>query len=211
MQSHHALLARFSGAAEPHVDQLLRDHFFVDRKNNPDVQVLVRDVFTIEDSRALYERASMTPILLENVLVCLCGDITEEAQQALLKLMEEPQRKSKFLMLVHRSTRLLPTLLSRFHIVTPEASALDHASSEGASFLAGTPAERLRTVAELVQDVPHAVIDEFLDGVELLLYSRGAAPGILREVLFVRARINLRGAPKKQLLEHLACTLPQLG
>lgn len=208
MQSHHALFLRFRNKDDIHVDELLRTHYGVELKGNPDVHIFTRDVFTIEDSRSLALRASMAPYNAENILVCICTDISEEAQQALLKLFEEPHAQTRFLLLVHRSLRVLPTLLSRVETLSDSGAALGTQSTIHAKeFLQKSAGERVQYVTSLAKSATPAELDELLDGIERTFYEEGGATGALREVLFVRSRIHARGASKKQLLEHLALSL----
>src|SRR3990167_8910635 len=66
-----------------------RFNFFAD--NNPDVHVREFEKFGIEDSRWLTGAAALRSSSGQALFVLGVASITSEAQQALLKLFEEPQ------------------------------------------------------------------------------------------------------------------------
>ncbi|MEK7108920.1 MAG: hypothetical protein AAB919_00595, partial [Patescibacteria group bacterium] len=68
--------------------------------------------FGVDDSRELTARASLKVLGETTVFLIGASSMTSEAQQALLKLFEEPQKGVIFVFLIPHGT-LLPTLRSR--------------------------------------------------------------------------------------------------
>src|SRR3989344_8617160 len=68
--------------------------------------------FGIDEARALTQLASLKNISGEAVFLLALGSITSEAQQALLKLFEEPQLGTVFILVVPHGI-LVATLRSR--------------------------------------------------------------------------------------------------
>lgn len=69
------------------------------------------------------------------MLIQSSGNMTPEAQNSLLKLLEEPPEGTKFILLCQNRSRLLPTILSRVRVLNsakvPLESALQHYKEQG--------------------------------------------------------------------------------
>lgn len=70
------------------------------------------DEFLIEDARAV-ERESYIAEKDEKIIVIMANSFRIEAQNSLLKLLEEPPRNIKFLIVAPSKNLLLPTIRSR--------------------------------------------------------------------------------------------------
>lgn len=82
-----------------------------------DLTILVAGSFLVENSRQL---KSLTGRALTGETRCLLvafDRINEEAQQALLKLLEEPPAGTVFILLSPGTTILLPTIISRLEVI----------------------------------------------------------------------------------------------
>src|SRR5258707_1227686 len=77
----------------------------------PPIQGEKYERFGIDDARKLIDLASLKNFQ-ETIFLVEVSAITSEAQQALLKLFEEPQRGTTFILVVPHGV-LLPTLKSR--------------------------------------------------------------------------------------------------
>lgn len=73
------------------------------------------DKIFIDQVRRLQQRAMLRPVRSRHKLFMIEGlDVaTEQAQNALLKLLEEPPGGTVFILIAHRETPLLPTIVSR--------------------------------------------------------------------------------------------------
>lgn len=177
-----------------------------------DVQHIVVSQLGIDDTRMLVELAAKQPIQFEHrsFVVC-CSSITKEAQNALLKLFEEPPQQSIFYLIIPHESLLLPTLKSRFVRTVHPAVRAENANT--AAFLNASYADRIAMVTDM-QKAKNA------DGMAALATAVGATisknihqypPEAVKEVLFVESHIRVKGASKKMLLEHLALSLPVRG
>ena len=145
--------------------------------------------------------------------------MTSEAQQALLKLFEEPQPGIIFVLLVPQGA-LMPTLKSRFlpypHMLTE--AALTHARAQ--AFLHMTYTQRSAWIAELLSEEDHAreQVRSFFDELESVLHAElskaagerhAALVRGLGDIATLRKYLSDRSPSLKMLLEHLAATLPK--
>ncbi len=191
--------------------------------DSPDVFVLSREKFGIDDSRELRGRAALRATSGRALFVVAASSITSEAQQALLKLFEEPQRGAVFVLIVPHGV-LLPTLRSRCLPYPAELSAAlageGDARERAHAFLAAAYKERTALIAALVKDDGEDVRARsraFLNALELELHRRfskanGAgkhslAEG-LSEIAALRSYLSDRSPSLKMIFEHLAASLP---
>lgn len=164
----------------------------------------------IDEARALTFEASLRPRVGDRrLLVVPVRTLTSEAQQALLKLLEEPPATTSFLFIVPDGMALLPTLLSRFFTISSEVGeAVD--TTAFAEFRAATLAERLDLITKRLAKKDVVWVETLRLGLgEYLATQHTRGGGVeLRSLSFVLTRLNTRGASNKLLLEELALSLP---
>ena len=136
------------------------------------------------------------------------GSTTTQAQQALLKLLEEPQQGTTFVLLVPHGT-LLPTVRSRMMRYPQEV--VGEKSQSVSKFLKSSQKERSDEIAKLLKDDDGAKerAREFINALEQELHKKKAYKG-LEEIQVVRNYLGDRSASLKMLLEHLAVALPTI-
>lgn len=84
--------------------------------NHPDIYIIGKEkTATISDVRELIRRSTLKPNDGDKqiFIVCNAGKLREEAQNALLKLFEEPPESVAIFLLTESRSSLLPTVLSR--------------------------------------------------------------------------------------------------
>jgi len=175
-----------------------------------DVLHIVRDRFSIDDARDLVALSWQTPFENEHrVFVILTRDIASEAQNALLKLLEEPPVYALFYLLMPKTAVLLPTLLSRLRVETEDRPASTLANESFATFHAASYAERLELIAQKTKEKDFRWIEDVLLGCEYFatLPNKNDAQ-LLSSILMCRQYIAYKGASAKMLLEDLALALP---
>ncbi len=87
---------------------------------NPDVVVLRYGLFSVEDARRVSELAAGAPFAGDyKVIIITASRVYHEAQNALLKLFEEPPRETYLFLVLPTLGSLLPTLRSRVQILNP--------------------------------------------------------------------------------------------
>ena len=165
---------------------------------------------TIDVVRTLIQAAYRRPADGETKQTILVATefITEEAQQALLKIVEEPPASTKFVFVLPRGYTLLPTLESRFERRDSGEDVID--SSLFQNFRKAPYAERLALIEESVKKKDHAWQANIKRGLvgHILAHHQTLEPVILSELEYVARTLLTRGASNKFLLEHLALTLP---
>lgn len=167
--------------------------------------------FGIEESRALIDLSSLKNTNGKALFFIGIGSITSEAQQALLKLFEEPQEGSVFVLLVPHGT-LLPTLKSRFLEYGQKLTA-GKSSGEAKEFLSWSYKKRSDWIAALLKDEDDAKehVRTFFGELEAELYPKIADKEIraaLGELAHFRQYLSDRAPSLKMILEHFAATLP---
>ena len=155
--------------------------------------------FGIDDARALVAQASLRR---EGDSTYLIGTSTlaTEAQQALLKLFEEPREGLQFILVAPHGT-LLPTLRSRM-MEYPTKAHHDAAQRVSA-----------KDIPALIKEEDKERVREFLDAIESQLRPRIGEPKVraaLADVAMVRDYLRDRSPSLKMLLEHLVLSLSAL-
>lgn len=164
----------------------------------------------IDDVRTLISNAYRRPDGEASVRTMIIATefITEEAQQALLKIVEEPPQSTAFIFVIPHGYRFLPTLESRFERSTMASSGV--APKSFVSFKSASVKERMDLIESAVKRKDHDWYQEIKNG--LTLYLKDSSHTLPREALseleYVLRLLLTRGASNKFLLEHLALTLP---
>lgn len=170
--------------------------------------------FGIEEARELIALAGLKNFT-EATFFVAASSITSEAQQALLKLLEEPQAGTAFVLLLPHGT-LLPTVRSRM-LPHPTLGGGDApAVKEAAEFLKSSAKERSALLAQMLkkddEEVKERILD-FVNALEALLVEgvgRSEVRAGLADIAQVRSYLRDRSPSLKMLLEHLALALPRV-
>lgn len=165
--------------------------------------------FGIDDVRALTMAAYRTPAVGERLgIVVILQTMTVEAEQALLKLLEEPPLTTAFLFCVPESVFILPTLLSRFSVVGGNIERPLTASFS--EFVSLSVPDRITLIGEKITEKDINWQQEIKQGTLSYLTKRKEvlAPEVVATLYYVVEHFLTRGASNKQLLEELAFTLP---
>ena len=167
--------------------------------------------FGIDESRELIALSSLKNFN-EAVFLIGAASITSEAQQALLKLFEEPQKGTTFVLLVPHGA-LLPTLKSRM-LPYPELSAVtENSSLYAVQFLKRGGKERSDFIAKMLKDEEGTKerVRDFVNALEIELVKdiKKNRQG-LQDLAMVRDYVGDRAPSLKMLLEHLALSLPTI-
>lgn len=175
--------------------------------NKVDFVEVIEPKLSIDTVRGLIDQAYMRPFAPEGqrAIVVVCDQILVEAQNALLKVLEEPPGHTNFYFIISDHSRLLPTLRSRFYVLD-EAAGRDVAVFD--VFLQLSFAERLALIAEKTTAKDVAWQQSILSGAEQLYLEGRMSSKSALEVLFVKKHLQGPGAASKMLLEHLALVIP---
>lgn len=183
-------------------------------ETHADAEMHVREFESlgVDDSRELVRLAGMrsvgTQLFLYRVHSC-----TREAQNALLKLFEEPPARTHFFLCVARPHDILPTLRSR--VWTLVSGSSDEGKEDRIDeFMHASPAQRIALLEPIVKNKDILAAQRLLMGVETQLHThgmRGPNTAALKHIIDVRRVLNDKGVSLKVLLESIALTLPPLS
>jgi len=183
---------------------------------DPDVHLIKVERFGIGEARELRGSAAFKSVKGRALFVIGVSSMTTEAQQALLKLFEEPQEGAVFVLLVPQGT-LIATLRSRFipypRISTSDVEIRHRMSKFVKRFLALSLNDRSKEVADILkkEEGQKENVRELLLGLEEGLrphLKKQEVRRALEDVVKIRSYVNDRSASLKMLLEHLALSLP---
>ena len=179
---------------------------------HPDVHIYVWEKLNIDEARSLTAEASFKSVSDRSLFLLSAGSISHDAQQALLKLFEEPQAGTSFVLLTPPGT-LIPTLRSRFVDYPEKVQEEEAATAPATKFLKSAYKERSAQVTALLKEEDGAKerVREFLNMLEQVLHKKikeKEGRVALEDIALVRGYLADRSASLKMLLEHLAATLP---
>ena len=179
-------------------------------RGNPDLFARTYRQFVIDDARELRDRASSRGIAGgKRIFIIATPSMTSEAQNALLKTLEEPPADALFFFVVPSPHTLLPTLRSRAHMLSLERPEKEE-MVDTKEFLAALPAKRLDMLKPLLEKDADEKRDlgamlAFLAALERRLEHN---PEGLTSVYRARKYIGDRGALVRPLLEQVALLVP---
>jgi DNA polymerase III delta prime subunit len=199
---HHALL--YIG-----VDSFDVEHFSKQQKSTNDIIVQRYNEFRINDARQLIALATQTPVhQSRQCFVVIANSIAVEAQNALLKLLEEPPAVSSFVFVLPQNT-LLPTIRSRFMIMSSKAKEVD-LPAIFADFVSEAIPARLSRIATVVEKKDVTTFGVMRDGLIQYLAKKKRGLTVLQvtRLHWLVIQMQLRGASLKMLWEDVAFTIP---
>lgn len=194
---------------------------------HPDLAVFSYEgLFPIDHARRITTFASQAPVQGDQKLIVIAaGRLFPPAQNALLKLFEEPSEGTTLILIVPAIGMLLPTLRSRLIELPREEGTIDEAAQV---FLSASSAEREKTVAKLVARVKSDKDEEKqaarMDAVRLcegLTHAAYAALAkangdekqhlisFLRDLDRFMPILHTSSAPLKLIFEHLLIVMPE--
>jgi DNA polymerase III delta prime subunit len=117
--------------------------------------------FQVDDSRALTMQAQIkTPEGKKMIFLIFANSINHQAQNALLKMLEEPSARTYFFIVIPKVDNLLPTFLSRAVVVRRNYADLNNQKISNAKEVKEmTIADRLKFVEKLVKDIKDEKVD----------------------------------------------------
>lgn len=177
---------------------------------NSEVYIREFNSLGIDDSRELIHLAQMrslgTQIFMYRAHTC-----TREAQNALLKLFEEPPHNTHFFLCVSGVRDVLPTLLSRVWVIDPTNGK--NASNFGKEFIQAAAGTRMQLLEQIIKDKDVPQAGKLLSEIEMELRKQNAHvthTQALQHIVDVRRVLNDKGASLKVLMESVALTTPVL-
>jgi replication-associated recombination protein RarA len=206
--NHHAyLLLGEKEAGESYLESVFSD-LGISPTANPDVWFVETDVFGVDDARKLSEDAQAKAFGSKKVFILDASRFTPEAQNALLKIFEEPPVNTHFFVFAHNENMFLPTLLSRMQTVRLER--VKENDKEAENFLHLSLAKRIifaRKFADEKEERGTGALASFIDSLLLLLKNSNASLANLEKVFKIRLFAEDSSAMSRLIIEHLALVL----
>lgn len=204
----------------------------MEMRGNPDVAVLRYGLLSVEDARQVSELATGAPFVGDyKVVIIAATRAYHEAQNALLKIFEEPPKGTYLFLILPSLGGLLPTLRSRVQVLTTNVdircphSECGHRMSNipeiAQEFLKATKEERTALIKKLTSGKDEEDRREnrdtaiaLVNGIEAAIYSCGSRTSTehvaaLSDIATLRVHLYDRSAPVKMILEHLSLTIPK--
>lgn len=227
---HHAFVIEGDTLqTRPVLFDFLKKEFGMDAGHN-DLILLDRGDFGIENVQEIVDVNSRKPTVgMYKVIVVGLHSISHQAQNAILKTLEEPRPGTFIFILTNTSAIFLPTILSRVQVVRSLNSAGANANTNNAvanidldakKFIKSSPIERLAQIKEILdlksdEEIGDAEIFAFVQEVEKLALelaqsSKDFGARTLIAQIFTKVEDYMRDASssKKLLLEYTALRLP---
>ncbi|MEK7100928.1 MAG: hypothetical protein AAB921_02400 [Patescibacteria group bacterium] len=196
-------------AGEPHADFVVFEY----------------GLFSVEDARAVAQFASSAPVAGDAKMVVIAATrIFHEAQNALLKLFEEPPQSVVMALIVPSVGQLLPTLRSRVVVLSSEGAP----ASPARAFIALTPEAREKFLGKLLDrtkgekdEDKQAARGELLALVEDLIREtyrakekasekdKESLTAFLADLSAFLPILHERSAPLKLIVEHVLLVYPR--
>ncbi len=143
------------------------------------------------------------------LIIIELSSATQEAQNALLKMIEEPQGKTKFIFIIPSRFVFLETLRSRSEIIKFEESFLDEQESFFNVFISGRLIEQLEEIKRLIdtdsfKQEQRRTLFSFLTHFEIFIRQKPEYKNFTPFIWKARSFIDAQGASSKLILESLA-------
>ncbi len=197
----------------------LQDFFVRDLQfsvqNNPDFYSAEFDVMKAEDTENIIIAHSNKPISGDKKIFILKSNfITEQAQNKLLKIFEEPRGDTHFFLLIPSANGIIPTLKSRMMIISSKQD-LDESSIDVKKFLDGSVGQRMEEIKDLMEKIK----DEEKSKIEVIKFIN-VLETQLKDTIGVKNNVKLfehiekirhyageQSPSLKMILEYLALTI----
>jgi DNA polymerase III delta prime subunit len=188
----------------------------IDRNNNPDFIFREYQNIGIDDAKEIKKLHDTVPVSVpyKKIFILSFDNITIEAQNALLKLLEEPNDYAYFFLVVRSKDILIPTIKSRLHYLnTGDIENIYKKDAE--SFIFSNINKRLDYIKKLVDDISKEkktkkdAID-FVVAIETILASDNKIKNkiaLYDTINMAKKYLNDRAPSVKMLLESIALSI----
>jgi len=201
------------------LEKLFKKEFDFPISGNPDFWYGEYDVLDVDDSRKLKDLHQNKPTVFnKKIFVVNANFITEKAQNAMLKLFEEPSGQTHFFLIMPSSQNIIPTLKSRMIILEHEESS--SSSVNGINFIKVSIGERMEIIKKLMDSISDEEKSKMeavslINSIEMELKNKTdflktdkKQLKVFEEIEKIRQYASDASPSLKMLLEYLAISLP---
>ncbi|MFA6340812.1 MAG: hypothetical protein WCX27_01030 [Candidatus Paceibacterota bacterium] len=179
---------------------------------NPDFWYGEYDVLDVDDSRKIKSLHGNRPTAGDRkIFVVKTNFITEKAQNAMLKLFEEPRGDTHFFLIIPSAHGLIETLKSRMNIVNQYGKG--SSVIDPGNFLKMGMGERFEAIKKLMENISDEEkskmeVVKFMNAIEADLHANGKKDlKVLEDIGKMRQYASEQSPSLKMILEYLALTL----
>jgi DNA polymerase III delta prime subunit len=192
-------------------------------KANPDFLLIEKESFGIDDARDLERWATGKPLIGEiKVSLVAAKSITFEAQNALLKVLEEPTLGTYIFIKLENLGGILPTFISRVRVLNiPKDNKRENifdknnTKDKSYNFFNSKIKERLSIIHSLSKKEDKDNMKEIIKNLEIISYQNytsvitrdNSKTQAMKNILTAKIFAATRGSSPKMLLEWLSCVL----
>ena len=219
---HHAYVITASSLSSGlgHIEKFVAESMGVPFHGNPDVFVGNYPTFNIDDLSDVVSMHQRVPMGSKKVLVLSANNITTQAQNSLLKMIEEPTLRTHFFICLPTPSILLPTVLSRVQVIdlrnsekgASDAGEKNDTEKAAQLFLKNSIPERLLQVKELLAELDKELITkedvfQLVSAVLRLAHLKDKTGSNLEVISRVADYMRDPSSSIKMLLEYAALRL----
>lgn len=193
---------------------------------NPDVVVLRYSVCSVEHARKIVSYVAQSGLSGQKLIVVAAERLFHEAQNALLKVFEEPPVGTTIVLIVPSVGMLLPTLRSRLttlpsleggvrRTISPEAQAFIQGSGDEREKIVQKLLDRTKSDKDTEKQRARVEAQEIVSGITETVHNAwrkkptAETELLLQELTVFTPMLYQPSAPLKLIFEHLLLTVPK--
>lgn len=205
---HHANIILSEDDSKDFVEINLVENLNFKTSGSPDFLFLKKESLGIDDARE-FEKWAIKKPLSGNFKASLISveSITSEAQNAMLKVIEEPKEGTYFFIRIPNLGGILPTFLSRVRVLERGNRNKDNQNDSADKFMSLTAGARISLVQKLARSDKKGDMKEIISGLEKASYKDGVGYSKMKKIMLSKIYASAKGSSSKMLLEWLACVL----
>ncbi|MFA5651878.1 MAG: hypothetical protein WC933_00760 [Candidatus Paceibacterota bacterium] len=199
--------------------------------NNPDFWYGEFDVMDVDDGRAIKASHQNRPTVGDKkIFVVSANFITEKAQNAMLKLFEEPRGDTHFFLVIPSLQNIIPTFRSRLFVIDTNETGNSLLATRSADFSLINPKQFLKMPIgermEAVKKICGSISDEEESKIEIIKFINSLETELKKKINFlktesdeirifeeiekIRQYAGEQSPSLKMLLEHISLIAPVL-
>lgn len=211
-QLHHAyvLVSSTLEAAKNELERFITKDLGIEFHGNPDVFVGEYGSVGIDDLSdivSMHQRVAIGP---KKIIILLTTGLSLQAQNSILKMIEEPTINTHFFISIPSASLLLPTVLSRVHLI--ELDSEQSINPKVAKFISSSVPERLEIVKEMLSELDKEKISkedvvQYISSVMEEVNKKDKSPETLSVLSRVTDYLRDPSSSLKMLFEYLSLRL----
>jgi DNA polymerase III delta prime subunit len=211
---HHAYLLEGGLKTITEIINFLKKEVNFNTQNNQNFFQERFDNFGIDEARKIKDLQSKKSTTEDKqIFILQINSITSQAQNALLKVFEEPASATHFFIIVPSVDVLLPTLRSRLMLIGNKIEEDKETLDLVENFLSQKPAQRLELIKNLLEDKTKSIFflktlrGVFRQKLDMNNLTKDEAFAI-KEILKAENYIQTPSSSVKMLLEFISLIVP---